>query len=395
MSTFNNKRVLIGLAGLMISGSLADLVNVLLGGVVNESIESFFDIIGLILFLSCLPELFRRESKTIILSTLIFGILWWISGIFNPQNVPYLKEQSPQFFLYVLPYFWIGSYMVRRRFFLNGFLLIARWKFILSISAQILIILQPMRDIFDGDYMNAANALIVGLISVSYLAYRDRKWYDVLGAVVGTGVLFLNGSRGIFLSLVLFWILIFIYNSSRSATSLLVSTAFLLLLVGVSGPLLDVLSSLSGQAGISTHLIDALGSMEGLFFDENRTYLYENFWQAILEKPIWGYGIMGDRAISEYFASKPIYPHNIFLELSVDFGLILGVLLMLLFLIKVFKGLINNNNDYKFGIIVLLCCCFVKLMVSSSFWQDQMFFMLLGFLLANSSVKRKDIIPIG
>lgn len=375
----------------MISGSMADLVNVLLEDAVNESVEVFFDVIGLILFLISLPELFRRESKTIILSTLFFCILWWLSGLFNPQNVPFLKEQSRQFFLYVLPYFWIGSYLVRRGLFLNGFLQIARWKFFLSISAQLIIILQPTRDIFGGDYMNAANALVVGLISVSYLAFRDRKWYDITSAVVGTVVLFMNGSRGIFLSLVLFWVLIYIYSSTRNTKSLLVSTAILLLIIGVSGPLLDVFSSLSERAGISTHLTDALGSNEGLFFDENRAYLYANFWQAILEKPIWGYGIMGDRAISESFASKPIYPHNLFLELFVDFGMIIGVIVMLLFLVRVFKGLVNKNIDYKFGIIVLLCCCFVKLMVSSSLWQDQMFFMLLGFLLAYSSVRIKDI----
>lgn len=394
MSASKNNIVLIGLAGLMLSGSLADLVNVLQGGVVNESVETFFDIVGLILFLSCLPELFKSEANTIAFSTFLVGALWWLSGFLNSQNVPYLKEQATQFFLYVLPYYWIGSYLVKKGMFLNGFLQIARWKFILSILAQVFIILQPSRDIFGGDYMNAANALIVGLISVSFLAYRDKKWYDIVGAIAGTVVLFMNGSRGVFLSLVLFWVLILIYNGTRNIKSMIASTVVVLLVVTISGPLLDLLSSLAQQSGVSTHLTDALGSDEGLFYDDNRTYLFINFWQAILEKPLFGYGIMGDRAISESFAYKPIYPHNIFLELSVDFGLVFGVIVMLVFLIAVLKGLISRNPDFKFGVIVLFCSCFVKLLVSSSLWQDQMFFMLLGFLLAGSIMRRKKVLQI-
>lgn len=393
MSASKNNIVLIGLAGLMLSGSLADLVNVLQGGVVNESVETFFDIVGLILFLSCLPELFKSEANTIVFSTFLMGALWWLSGFLNSQNVPYLKEQATQFFLYVLPYYWIGSYLVKRGMFLNGFLQIARWKFILSILAQIFIILQPSRDIFGGDYMNAANALILGLISVSFLAYRDKKWYDIVGAIAGTVVLFMNGSRGVFLSLVLFWVLILIYNGTRNIKSMVASTVVVLLVVIISGPLLDLLSSLAQQSGISTHLADALGSDEGLFYDENRTYLFINFWQALLEKPLFGYGIMGDRAISESFSNKPIYPHNIFLELSVDFGLVIGIIVMLVFFIAVIKGLISRNPDYKFGVIVLFCSCFVKLLVSSSLWQDQMFFMLLGFL-AGSILRRKKVLQI-
>ena len=90
MSASKNNIVLIGLAGLMLSGSLADLVNVLQGGVVNESVETFFDIVGLILFLSCLPELFKSEANTIAFSTFLVGALWWLSGFLNSQNVPYL-----------------------------------------------------------------------------------------------------------------------------------------------------------------------------------------------------------------------------------------------------------------------------------------------------------------
>ena len=68
--------------------------------------------------------------------------------------------------------------------------------------------------------------------------------------------------------------------------------------------------------------------------DENRTLLYASFWEAAQDRT-FGYGVMGDRYISYHdgFFFKPIYPHNIYLELIVDFGVIIVL------------SLENNNNE--------------------------------------------------
>ena len=153
---------------------------------------------------------------------------------------------------------------------------------------------------------------------------------------------------------------------------------------------LKLIHVMSTKVGFSTHLIDAL-STNSIMQDKNREFLIENFIRSIKESP-FGYGVMGDRYLSKsIYGIKPMYPHNIFLEIMVNFGYVIGGLLCIVLVFTIVKWLMSKEQKKKKYIIVFVAASFVKLLVSGSYWNDQMFFMMLGFLFALRTEKNVRI----
>ncbi len=380
-----NKCIFYALAGLLLRGTVVDLFKVFSMG----WMEPVVNIIAFALFIVGLLQLVKLELKTIAISTITLTLLWVYSYYHFPGNKPYIEENFIQFFIYCLPFLWMGYYFVKSGLQLDLFLPIAKIKLVLALIVQIIIFIVPSADIFEGDYQTAAYSIIVGLIGVYYLSIRDKEISDILLSVFGTLILLLAGSRAIFLSVIFFWLIYLINKVNFKNSILIVIVALFISLFGFQ-TILKPIDVLSQRFGFSTHLSEALVSGT-IMEDENRTLLYASFWEAAQDRR-FGYGVMGDRYISYHdgFFFKPIYPHNIYLELIVDFGVIIGstvFLILLFYLIKSF--FFNKDETFKMTILVLTSTTFIKLLFATSFWIDQMFFMLVGALLGGYLI-RKD-----
>lgn len=389
ISGYYTKRIDIALYGLLLSGTVIDLINVVTKLLIGQSfgtVETVVNIIGILMFLYGSLELMRKDFLFVIKSLMLFLLLWVGSGLLFSDNVQYLKENAGQFFIYVLPFCWFGHYVIRSGMYLNSFLKICRVKLFFALISQIIILLYPSADIFGGDYMDAANAMLVGIIGTYYLTARDKRKFDMLLSVLSTFVILICGSRGVFLSLCFFWILYLVYGQIKKKALYITLLAALGVLVSLFvNPILLAIEKVASNLGFSVHLISALIN-NNMFEDSNRIKLIEFFWNAIFRKP-FGYGVMGDRYISYKtgFYYKPIYPHNIMLEVAINFGIFIGLFLVLWFLMKCIKCFYQKSDvELKATVMVLLSCCIVRLMFSSSYWNDQMFFMLIGVFCAIS-----------
>lgn len=382
----SNKRISIALVGLLLRGTVADLISVMGLSVLAPVV----DVLAVLCFLYGVLELLRREYIFVVFSTLFFTLLWFVSTQLHPENLTYVKEEGTQFFIYCLPFLWIGYYCVKQGLYLDLFLPVAKVKLILALIVQLFILMNPSVDIFKGDYMTAANSLIVGLMATYYLVVRDKKMFDITLAVVGTLVILLVGSRSSLVAILFFWLVYWLANEKRKGVRYGALALVVLVFMLGSSSLLTIFSTLANSVGYSTHITDALTG-EGIFSDESRTQLYEGFMGMIALSP-WGYGIMGDRYISSAYNLywKPIYPHNIFLEILVNFGYIIGTVIILTLIVALIKGLVTSKDrNYKMCVLVLVSSSFIKLLFSSSYWIDQMFFLLLGVLLATPILTKK------
>lgn len=396
-SLYKVKSVKIALIGLLLKGPIVDLFDtvclVILGGRLAV-VGSLFNTIGILFFIIGLVELLRIESKTVICSTLFFLCLWMYSAIRFPQNLVYLKDNATQFFIYVLPFFWIGKYLLDSGEYLDDLVRIAKIKCVLVIITWLIGITIPYASVYE-DYMDASNAIIIGLLATYYLAYKYRRYSDICLSIVGTILLLIAGSRGVLLSLVTFWILLFIFSEKKSSGKT-IAVVLGIVLLPFYKTFLKIIGTIVSMTGTSAHLILALSS--GSFFqDDLRMHLFNNFWERAWREP-FGYGIMGDRYMSLHdgFWSKAQYPHNIYLELLINFGYIIGSIVAIWLTYRIIKLLLIKDDKIKNMVILLVSGCFVKLLVSGSYWSDQFFFMLLSLVLyAGKETKKITILTIG
>jgi len=381
------KLVVIGLAGLLLRGTVTDFAHILIGQ--NQIVETMIDIIAIAMFVVGLFEVIRNFGRVVFFSLIIFAIIWGYSYLFFPENREYISKEYIQFFIYSLPFLWFGYYLIKSNQFIDLIIPIAKIKLILALIVQIAILLKLAPDLFEGDYQTAAYSLIFGLTAIYYKSVRDKKLFDIVLAIVGTVVLLLVGSRSILVSIFFFWLVFFLITVRQKKSSLIIIIVVLLLVWVGMDAFISGLSSASAQVGYSNHISDAL-SDSALFVDENRTALYAGFFSLIMQSP-FGYGVMGDRYLSYstglFF--KPIYPHNIFLEIGVDFGYVVGTLLIVLLLVYIIKSFVKQSVRLQMTMLVLLSSTFIKLIFASTFWGDQLFFLLIGCLLAINKPTKK------
>jgi len=106
----------------------------------------------------------------------------------------------------------------------------------------------------------------------------------------------------------------------------------------------------------------------GLFFNNARSDIYQLVIEGIKDSPILGKGPYGDRLMT---SSKYIWghSHNIFLEILVSFGFLLGVPILLLLLNTLFALMSKKTSFYT-----IFYCVFLgtgsSLLTSNSFWLE-------------------------
>ena len=138
-------------------------------------------------------------------------------------------------------------------------------------------------------------------------------------------------------------------------------------------------------------------SYQGNFINDYGTEERRKIWHWCLDyisnHIFVGSGIVNERflindALALRVKASATYPHNFFLEICTQFGLISGLLILLVgvcVLIRSFAG--SRLLLDRLFIIVLLMTSLGRLMLSGSYIQDNLFFAFMGFLIQAYSNK--------
>lgn len=232
-------------------------------------------------------------------------------------------------------------------------------------------------DVYD---MNAAYNLLPSIVYLIYWAFEKKKiWYWIF-ALLGIVLCFSYGTRGPILAvLVVIVALAFLEVISgrrkkrKLAILLILCAGFIWLLAsGAITTIAEKTIPLFEKLGFSTRFFEYF--LEGnLMADNGRNKLTEAVIKAIRQKPLFGYGIMGDRLIIGG------YTHNIVLEFLCSFGLIGGGILLLLCILALLRGVFKAKtiSDKRF-LISMVTMVSVKLLFSDSFIIEPYFFLILG-----------------
>ena len=357
---------------------------------IYTSIIPVFLIIFAVLSILYLKQQVRIIDVFFYVVCLLFVLL---TMVIHGRNVVFIEEHWTRILIAAVPMYFIGISF--------DFKTLKKDLFLWSLLGVLCTFLYQFYFVSTGrqaleDNMGASYNVLPSILYLFYWALSYHKIRYWLLSLVGLLLTFMLGTRGpvlICFIFVLGGILFKLIWSKAVFRKIFVTLVALILSVLLFYgdniiKIVEWLSQMIENLGMSTRIFDFF--LEGEIANSNgRDVLAEKVIAAILRQPIWGYGIMGDWAIT-----GNIYVHNIFLEMWCQFGVILGTLFLAVVIglpiYAMFKRL-WKKDEFLF-VFMLFCMVFVKLMLSGTYLTETYFFLLLGLSVGCLRRKQKGTI---
>ena len=310
----------------------------------------------------------------------IFVLAIIISIIIYPQNEKYIVKNINQIWL-IVPYFLIGLCFRADKLTMET---LGIWCCVGVLLTSFYRLFFASAETFEENTYNmdaSYSALASILITINY-AFDSKKIFPIACSLVGVFFTLSMGTRGpILIELVFIFICVFLYlNISKGVkiglALVAVALAIMMLNSTIYLGLLTWLADVLGDLGFSTRIIDLALEEQMIEYTSGRSEIYTDLWPRLLERPLTGYGVYGEWALG--YASA----HNMYLETLYHYGIPLGGLILLIYIITVIRGYINASNIYEIGWLTIWSCyVFVRGVFGGSFLRFSVF-LLWGFSIA-------------
>lgn len=224
----------------------------------------------------------------------------------------------------------------------------------------------------------------------SFFMYKNFK-YLIYSSIMLLYIV-IYGSRGPLLSIALMFIVYYLKNNNfkniRSYIyNLIMSISLILVLINFN-TLINNFNKILIKNGLYSRNITKLLD-KTIISQSGRDIIDLNMLKAIKESPLWGWGIGGDRYINyvnNFFligSNNGAYAHNIIYELLVQFGVILGLIIIFYLIYLMIKGILyNKSKEIEMLIVLFILVGFVPLLNSMSYLTYTYFWIMLGILMS-------------
>lgn len=321
---------------------------------------------------------FSSLSKRIKVADFVFYFvciaIYLLNFVFYPANFEWLTFFLPSVFFQVLPYFFIGLLITSQK----HIKVIETVSIAYVVFSLIYLYFTMASRTFEGEEMGAAYSLLPHLLIVLVACFRRFKWYYLVVFILGLLRLMGTGNRGTLLCLALFLILYLLFCVKSKYKFWLVGLlALMVVYIGYRQELFfGSLGEFMGGQGFNTRVFDM--TLNNEFYDSNgRDDLASFFMSKINMGGFFGYGIFGDRTLLH---DEHGYPHNLLLELWVDFGMLVGSILFLVVLWLVYKAFRSCNTKESMSfLLVFVIVGFFSLFLSNTYLSNPMFFLMIGY----------------
>lgn len=281
-----------------------------------------------------------------------------ISYYMHPENREYFNERNMSLLFYnAIPFFILGICVDFRKNLVQTLIKISY----ITIMANLLYLPYYMstRQLSDDSMWMAYLIMLPTLMAIygvfSYDTNTGKRLWPILFSVIGIVYILSMGTRGPAVIVAAYFCIMFYRNSKRNIwlKLLLILAVIIVTLVIISNQYIGILYSLRSfllSRGLSTRSIDLLIQGEFISHTSNRDVIYELLFSKLKERPLTGYGVFGEWRFVNYSA------HNIFLELCMNFGYPIGILLMGTHIFLVMKAYVVSNNSIAKDMILLFSC---------------------------------------
>lgn len=223
-------------------------------------------------------------------------------------------------------------------------------------------------------------------------AFSNRRVVNGALATASAFVMLSAGARGPLVIAALFVVARLVLHVRASPRAALVTAwvgaAAVWVLAQSYFVILGSLNSVLDRAGLSTRAIEDLRGGT-LFEDRARSQLRDYTLSLIDQHLFTGVGMSNERPILARLVGASAdtdsfgwYPHNLFLELWAQFGILLGTLLLVLLLGGILRALIRVDDlDYRYLVLIFVGIGLLPLLFSASYLSWPPFFGLVGLCL--------------
>lgn len=246
--------------------------------------------------------------------------------------------------------------------------------------------------LFGGQFFGVQISPFVIILLANYLLYKKKQ--DLFFTLFGLFFIFLGGRQsliGIIMGGGLLYYIISIkhFNKHRIWIFIIVLAPILFLLYLLFPNIIDLLAKTIDSFGYHSRTISMLQNSK-LFDTSSRELIYSTAVDYIKNNAFAIEGLFGDRYYIRFYESYIVYPHNLILELMMDFGFFLGGIISAIIFISFFKSLRAGDKNKKIILSSVGSVVLCRLFVSSSFMIEGLFYTLIG-LIINSQKKLKHI----
>lgn len=236
-------------------------------------------------------------------------------------------------------------------------------------------------------YMAYGYKMLMSTIILLYAGMYKRNWLELLIGLMGVLAIGIGGSRWAaaiaLLSFVIYYFIVYEDHRKKCIIVLVVITLAALAFL-FKDVLIQLMVSVTESLGIYSRSINKL--VAGTF--SSNSHRLENIEYSISMltrspmRALFGYGVGGERYYflrDLYYMEDSGYPHNIVLELLLQYGLLGGILICMGIIYLITKCFSRYLSKEAILISVALLAANIELLMSSSYLQSEIFFAWIGW----------------
>lgn len=218
--------------------------------------------------------------------------------------------------------------------------------------------------------MNYGYTLLLFVCCYLFCAFERKRLRDLIAAAAGCFMILCGGSRGPFLDIAVFIVIYWLLRFRRSRRRIAFVSVSALFAGAVSATWRQVLTAAQGameRYSLRSRTLRML--LDGTVAQNNgRDVFWDASFNMIRENPL-GYGAMGARHV---LCGIHIvgHPHNFFIELLIEYGVVFGPLLIALMLVSSLRIFLKKEDNGWQGVFLIFFANACQLMTSYTYWHS-------------------------
>lgn len=305
----------------------------------------------------------RKPTLFFVVYSIVFSLLLLTIALY-PENAEYVRLQGTRFLLPVVLPSALCLVCVKDFEIVTKTINVVSW-----ICACLGIVLAVTY--FGGVWSHQGYnmSLSYGLLFPIVFLISQRRITNYLISFLLLVFVLAVGSRGALFCFVVFMFFYFLQLRRRSWWSFILLFIVLFLYLNIS--YIDLWFQ---SLGISSRTINMYND-DVIVDDTGRSSIQSYFIAQLLQHPFFGIGLFGDRTVPNI-----AYCHNMFLEILLNFGFIVGGAIIIWLIIFATKGYLRCDDTNKTLLIGCICVFLLPLMFSGSYLIDYSSGVFIGIL---------------